>query len=340
MKLYKICYKMVKKKKKKKKKKDYKLFSTLININPSTEIEKLNTFFNSWNWEKKINQFWENGIKAYKSSYNLTKNSSSSQYSPHCSEDQVNIPLFAYVLAAYFLEDDEILNNNDNKFPFKILDNINKFSKEMKTISSMSYSKISEKKLEEDYSSSPIENRNKDNCNPHVNTNSKNDLNGTPESISTNSHNNSSNSIYTISTSKRRIKSASVYRSTGNLNNGANNSNLNERRIHTSYSSQSLTRKKSQTFGGSSTSLNNLYDSNEYQNDKQNIINSNQFKGFVITNDMMKPDFGSSRTARTPGNIYKYINLIRIYFIQIYYIFFYRNIKLILILFLLLLLLF
>ncbi|ORX77693.1 WD40 repeat-like protein [Anaeromyces robustus] len=139
--------------------KDHKLLSTLINIDYTTEIEKFNTFFNSWNWEKEINQFWEYGIKAYKSSYNLTKSSSSSFSSSsfsHVSEEQTNIPLFSYVLAAYFLEEDEILNNNNYKSSYKILDNINEFSKEMKSTFKKNRSNIYIKNIDENFNNTLV----------------------------------------------------------------------------------------------------------------------------------------------------------------------------------------
>jgi len=257
--------------------KDYKLLSTLININKSTEIEKINTFFNSWNWEKEINQFWKNGFNAYRSSYNLTKGKLS-----QTPEEQTNIPLFAYVLAAYFLEEDDLMDTQDFQTSFKILDNINNFSKEMKKISNKNCSKLSERKMDETFIS------------PNASSVTKNESrhNNSTENTSI-SHCSSSSNICSVPAGKRRIKSAGLFRSTGNL---SSSNLLNERKIHSSHSTQSLNKKKSQTF------INNQYDVTEYQNEKQGIINSNQFKGFVLTNDMMKPDFGTARPTRTPGN--------------------------------------
>ncbi|ORX52099.1 WD40 repeat-like protein [Piromyces finnis] len=270
--------------------KDYKLLSTLININKSTEIEKINTFFNSWDWDKEIKQFWKNGFNAYKSSYNLTKGKLS-----QAPEEQTNIPLFAYVLAAYFLEEEDLMDDYDYQTSYKILDNINNFSKEIKNILNKDYSKFDdENKITE-----------KSTVGSCIPTSTKNEpritvSNNSEDNNSNLTHCESSNNIYTIATGKRRIKSAGIFRSTGNLS--SNYSLLNERKIHSSHSTQSLNKKKSQSM------INGIYDPIESQNEKQGIINSNQFKGFVLTNDMMKPDFGTSRLLRTPDSTNSYQN--------------------------------
>jgi len=186
------------------------------------------------------------------------------------------------------------LDSNDYKSSYKLLDNINDFSKEVKNISNKNFSKIYERKYDDSNKSNESSNIKTD-----IHTSNTNSL------VNSDLMQRGSSNICTISVNKRRIKSAGISRSASNLN--AINSPLYERKIHSSHSTQSLNRKKSQSFMNSSTSFNTLYDPAEGSSDKQGIINSNQFKGFVITNDMMKPDFGSSRPTKTPG-----ITIIRI----------------------------
>jgi WD40 repeat protein len=235
------------------------------------------------------------------------------------------------------------------------LDNINKISKELKDISNMPNSKISENILDEDYDNKTIntlDNTHMETRNKNLDSSSKNKLNNAFENLNLDVTN--SNSICTISVSKRRSKSISTYRSVGNLSNESNNSSLNERskllntyrsmgnlssesnnsslnekrskslntyksvgnlssesnnsslnekRIHSSCPNQSPNHRKSKSLANSFASLNNLSNCMESQDGKKNIINSNQFKGFVITNDMMKPEFGVSRIAKTDSTI-------------------------------------
>ena len=191
----------------------------------------------------------------------------------------------------------------------------------------MPNSKISENILDEDYDNKTIntlDNTHMETRNKNLDSSSKNKLNNAFENLNLDVTN--SNSICTISVSKRRSKSISTYRSVGNLSNESNNSSLNERskllntyrsmgnlssesnnsslnekRIHSSCPNQSPNHRKSKSLANSFASLNNLSNCMESQDGKKNIINSNQFKGFVITNDMMKPEFGVSRIAKT-GN--------------------------------------
>lgn len=185
------------------------------------------------------------------------------------------------------------MDSNDYKSSYKLLDNINDFSKEVKNISNKNFSKIYERKYDDSNKSNESSNIKTD-----IHTSNTNSL------VNSDLMQRGSSNICTISVNKRRIKSAGISRSASNLN--AINSPLYERKIHSSHSTQSLNRKKSQSFMNSSTSFNTLYDPAEGSSDKQGIINSNQFKGFVITNDMMKPDFGSSRPTKTPDSINSY----------------------------------